>query len=77
MTTLFCEFGLVFFFPPPPLFFIFFLSCLVVLHFEVTEENEDVEVTEKNEVAAIERVSSPFLFTWKVIIQYVVNFEYG
>ena len=69
MTTLFCEFGLGFFF--------FFLSCLVVLHFEVTEENEDVEVTEKNEVAAIERVSSPFLFTWKVIIQYVVNFEYG
>ena len=52
-------------------FFFFFLSCLVVLHFEVTEENEDVEVTEKNEVAAIERVSSPFLFTWKVIIQYV------
>ena len=64
MTTLFCEFGLV-------LVFFFFLSCLVVLHFEVTEENEDVEVTEKNEVAAIERVSSPFLFTWKVIIQYV------
>ena len=48
-----------------------------MLHFEVTEENEDVEVTEKNEVAAIERVSSPFLFTWKVIIQYVVNFKYG
>ena len=58
-------------------FFFFFISCLVVLHFEVTEENEDVEVTEKNEVAAIERVSSPFLFTWKVIIQYVVNFKYG
>ena len=35
---------------------------------EVTEENEDVEVTEKNEVATIERVSSPFLFTGKVII---------
>ena len=70
MTTLFCEFGL-------GCFFFFFISCLVVLHFEVTEENEDVEVTEKNEVAAIERVSSPFLFTWKVIIQYVVNFEYG
>ena len=59
------------------LVFFLFLSCLVVLHFEVTEENEDVEVTEKNKVAAIERVSSPFLFTWKVIIQYVVNFEYG
>ena len=59
------------------LVFFLFLSCLVVLHFEVTEENEDVEVTEKNEVAAIERVSSPFLFTWKVIKQYVVNFEYG
>ena len=38
---------------------------------EVTEENEDVGVTEKYEVVAIERVSSPFLFTWKVIIQYV------
>ena len=67
MTTLFCEFGI----------FLLFLSCLVVLHFEVTEENkdvevteenEDVEVTEKNEVATNERVSSPFLFTWNVII---------
>ena len=51
-----------------------------MLHFEVKEENEDVEVTkenedvegiEENEVAAIERVSFPFLYTWKVIIQYV------
>ena len=72
MTTLFCEFCLVFFFPPRPLFFFFFLSCLVVLHFEVTEENEDVEVTKENEVATIERVSYPFVFTWKVIIQSMV-----
>ena len=57
---------------PDELIFSFILiQSKFIEHNIEPEEIKAVEVTEKNEVTAIERVSSPILFTWKVSVKYV------